>query len=241
MPNTEPRRQAANTIGVLAAILANPKVRLKHLASTFGMSEAHIAKLLTIYREAGIDLRYDRELGQYVGKLSKSLGDWILSDVKTKLAESLKQDIEHRVAPTLASDRPTYTLEEFADKVLTTTTAGHVYNMALGWNGATMPEGWAAYQIKERGKWFITKADYDKRAGAYTLPSDLGHPHRYNVGQRPAAASAEIETCNEIDNGEPCGRTDIAALGKCQKHYAAERRRKRAASARRHKKSKQKT
>jgi biotin operon repressor len=207
--------QAVKLVKFLVAILAEPRIRAQALAKTLGVSEAWVNQMTMKFREAGIEIEYDREVGQYSVTFSKRLQSKL-----SQFVAEMKRTLEGTVTEVLVSEKDRYTTKEFGQMIGTTNF--NVYNMITGYKGARLPAGWCAYRLSDRGQYRIQKMVKDAKGNLVPPKSAINAVSIViGSGEIPKTTKAALQKGRCIVNG--CGKNSFSR-NFCYDHYFQARR-----------------
>ena len=220
LSNTALESKVDTTLKVLVTLLAQPRTSAAQLAEGLGQAPNTVAKHIGRLRDAGLSIGYNFEDEQYTIDLGEALHTSLLGryakTMQTIIGSSEKPEPVKFVH---ALDR--YTLPEFAESI--GCTAQNVYNMIIGYKGATLRSGYVAYQVKERGKWLVQRMVRDELNQRWLVPQNVVDAYRIVIGE-----GADVTTREQQEQRSQCNEDDcdnrIIAKGRCWKHYARMRR-----------------
>lgn len=222
MANISMTKQIDLTLKLLVILLAEPRVDASILARMVGMSENWVNKMMSSFREAGVNIEYDRPNKRYSVGLSDEITEGILGKIAAKLRREIGQAKFSQPPVRFVSSLDRYTVREFSQYL--GTTPQNIYNMISGYKGAELPSGWCAFQLSEGGKWFIQRMPTDKTGKVFRLPDNVKEgAHSVIVGKgNPVKGTRELverSVCAVPKCGEP-----ILAKRLCNGHYYQARR-----------------
>lgn len=218
MGNASIEKQVDTTVKLLLALLSEPRIKANELAKTLDVSTNYVARMISRFREAGLDIDYDFQKGQYVGKFTDQLAKTVLGTYSKKLRKVIREAEFSQPPVRFIDSLERYDLAQFAAKM--GTSPQNIYNMIIDYKGQKLPAGWVAYQLAPAGKWFVVAMRKDRTGSKFELPDVVTTAHSYKVGEGdPVSIKSKAIACAV----PKCGLPPVAR-GFCQTHYQADRR-----------------
>lgn len=219
MVKTRMEQQVQHTVKLLILLLADPHATASTLAKAVGLGESWVNIMVMRFRDAGLDIEYDRRSGRY----RVDLGDKITAKLEP-MAKRLRKAIEE-----VQSEKPEvkfvhsldrYSVKQFADHI--GGTPSNVYNMISGYKGAKLPAGWCAYQLAGQGKWWVQKMSRNGADTKFEVPAVALNAKSLVVGEGEQLGKKDLiaaSTCIVADCKKP-----VMSRGFCADHYYKARR-----------------
>ena len=219
MSNASIDKQIDTTVKILVALLTEPRIKSNELAEALGVSPNYIVRMIGRFRDAGLDISYDFDKQQYVGKFNEQMSKSMLGPYARKLKSVISRAEFSKPPVRFVSTLDRYTTSQFAAHM--GVTLANVSNMLMGYKGQKLPAGWIGYQTKPNGRWFIQRAATDRSGKKYIVPDHIQEiAHKYVIGEGDAVDfKAKKSECNV----PKCGKL-VFARGLCSEHYYKARR-----------------
>jgi hypothetical protein len=222
MSNASLDRQVDDTVKILLTLLTEPRIKANELALMLDRTPNHIARMIMRFRDAGLDISYDWSTESYTGKFTEQLKESILGEFSKKLKKAVRESEQTKPPQVFVSSLARYTPKQFAEQF--GTTPQNVYNMISEYKGQGLPTGWVAYQLKERGNWFLMKMETDRSGKKYLIPAICKDAFSYKVGTgKPATLEGNKDRTKELCVAPECGEERLGK-GLCKAHYYQARR-----------------
>ena len=215
MSNNTLEKQIDTTVKLLVVLLTEPRLKSHQIAKALGVSQNHVAQMIGRFRDAGVDIEYDHEDRLYVGKFADQLSESILGGFAKKLKKIVEESLVVQPPVRFISTLEQYTVTEFAKAH--GMSPANVYNGIAGYKGQSLPTGWVAYQMAEKGRWMLRRMNVTPAGKDVVPPEIIKNAFTYVTGAGEAVRPVKKKAPGCLV-GPECDEP-VYAKGFCKPHY----------------------